>query len=102
MNALHLLWIIPLSAGIGFAVAAMLSAAKEKTEAEHWHDAFETAVRLYNTQCEITQEYAQPMTMARGLKEYCKEQGHCSQCDFGGSGSCILAETVPCQWEIDE
>lgn len=29
INALHLLWMLPLAASIGFAVAAMLSAAKE-------------------------------------------------------------------------
>lgn len=30
MNALHLLWIIPLSACFGFTVAAMLAASKDR------------------------------------------------------------------------
>lgn len=30
INALHLLWIIPLSVWFGFAIAAMLAAAKEE------------------------------------------------------------------------
>lgn len=31
INTLHLLWIIPLAASIGFMTAALMSAAKERT-----------------------------------------------------------------------
>ena len=56
MNALHLIWIIPLSALFGFAIAAMLSVAREKTEAEYWRDAFEAALKLHNTTCDYAQK----------------------------------------------
>ena len=37
IHALHLLWIVPLSAGVGLVVAAMLAAGgREKEEREKW------------------------------------------------------------------
>ena len=102
MNALNLIWIIPLSTFFGIKIVSLLGIEDENEEAKYWHDAFEATMKLFNTQCEITREYAQPMTMALGLKEYCEEQEHCSQCDFGGLDGCKLADTVPCQWEVDE
>lgn len=63
------------------------------TEAE-----FTAAINIGNETAKYAQKLAEPKNMAQGIKNYCKSNGNCADCDFVAGGKCGLAE-IPCYWE---